>query len=91
MMMSGVLTCQTVSNRLISVRMKAAPFNFTKIKAYAPTSEDDGNEAANSSSNSRMDGWMTCDFTSFSTVFQSYQDNGRMIMKDCVQWDPVYA
>ena len=27
------------------------------------------------------DGWMTCDFTSFSTVFQSYQDDMRMIMK----------
>ena len=24
---------------------------------------------------------MACDFTSFSTVFQSYQDDGRMIMK----------
>ena len=24
---------------------------------------------------------MTCDFTSFSTVFQSYQDDVRMIMK----------
>ena len=24
---------------------------------------------------------MTCDFTSFSTVFQSYQGYGRMIMK----------
>ena len=33
----------------------------------------------------RMDGWMTCDFTSFSTVFQSYQDDGQMIMKGCVQ------
>ena len=32
-----------------------------------------------------MDG---CDFTSFSTVFQSYQDNGPMIMKDCIQWNP---
>ena len=32
-----------------------------------------------------IDGWMdepmTCDFTSFSTVFQSYQDDGRMVMK----------
>ena len=28
-----------------------------------------------------MDGQMTCDFTSFSTVFQSYQDDGWMIMK----------
>ena len=25
--------------------------------------------------------WMTCDFTCFSTVFQSHQDNGQMIMK----------
>ena len=32
-----------------------------------------------------INGWMICDFTSFSTVFQSYQDNGRMIMKGCVQ------
>ena len=23
----------------------------------------------------RMDGWMTCDFTSFLTVFPSYQDD----------------
>ena len=37
-----------------------------------------------------MDGWMTYDFTSFSIVFQSYQDDGRMIMKRCVQWNPVY-
>ena len=36
-------------------------------------------------------GWMICDFMSFSTVFQSYQDDGRMIMKGCVQWDPVYG
>ena len=36
-----------------------------------------------------VDGWMTCDFMSFSTVFQSYQDDGRMIMKGCVQWNPV--
>ena len=34
------------------------------------------------------DGWMTCDFASFSTVFQSYQDDERLIMKDCVQWNP---
>ena len=36
-----------------------------------------------------MDGWMTCDFTSFSTVFQSYQDDERLIMKGCVQWSSV--
>ena len=38
-----------------------------------------------------MDGWMTCDFTSFSTAFQSYQDHGRLIMKCCVQWNSVYG
>ena len=26
----------------------------------------------------KLDGWMTCNFTSFSTIFQSYQDNGRV-------------
>ena len=35
------------------------------------------------------EGW-GMDFMSFSTVFQSYQDNGLMIMKSCEQWNPVY-
>ena len=35
------------------------------------------------------DGWMTCDFTSFSTVFQSYQGIGQMIKEGCVQWNPI--
>ena len=30
-------------------------------------------------------------FKSLSTVFQLYQDNGGMIMKGCVQWNPVYG
>ena len=38
-----------------------------------------------------MDGWITCDFTSFSTVFQSYQDDERLIIKGCVQWNSVYC
>ena len=37
-------------------------------------------------------GWMmTCDFASFSTVFQSYQDDGRLIMKSCEQGNSVYG
>ena len=37
-----------------------------------------------------MDGRMTCDFTFFSTVtvFQSYQDDGRLIMKGCEYGTP---
>ena len=38
-----------------------------------------------------MDGWMTCDFTSFLTVFQLYQDDVGMIMRGCVQWNSVYG
>ena len=34
---------------------------------------------------------MVCDFTSFSTVFQSYQDNGQMIMKRLCAMEPVYG
>ena len=37
------------------------------------------------------DGWMTCDFTSFLTLFQSYLDDVWMIMKGCVQWNSVYG
>ena len=32
-----------------------------------------------------INGWMTRNFTSFSTVFQSYQDDGMLIMKGFVQ------
>ena len=36
--------------------------------------------------------WMdTCIFTSFSTVVQSYQDDGRVIIKGCVQRNTVYG
>ena len=33
--------------------------------------------------------WMTCNFMSFSTVFQSCQDDRRMLIKGCAQWNPV--
>ena len=39
----------------------------------------------------RLDGWTTCDSTSFLQVFQSYQDDRQMILKCCVQWNPVYG
>ena len=28
---------------------------------------------------------MTCDFTSFSTIFQLYKDDGKLVMKGCAQ------
>ena len=34
---------------------------------------------------------MTWDFTAFSTVFLSYQEDGKLIMKSCVQWSSVYG
>ena len=30
-----------------------------------------------------IDGWMTCNFSSFLTVFQLYENDERMIMKGC--------
>ena len=38
-----------------------------------------------------MDGWVIYDFTSFSPVFQLYQDDDMIIMKGCVQWNPIYS
>ena len=34
---------------------------------------------------------MTCNFTSFSTVIQFHQASGMVILKDYVQWNPIYA
>ena len=34
-----VMGCRPVSSRLISIRLRAAPFNITIIQAYAPTSD----------------------------------------------------
>ena len=33
-----------VSSRLITIRLRAVPFNITVVQAYAPTSDSDGNE-----------------------------------------------
>ena len=34
-----------------------------------------------------VENWLTCDFT----VFQSYQNDERLIMKGCMQWNPVHG
>ena len=38
----------------------------------------------------RTGGCMTCDCKSFLTIFQSYLDDGRVMMQYCVQWNSVY-
>ena len=43
-MVSAFLGCRSVSNRLISIRLRAAPFNVNIIQVYAPTSGHDDNE-----------------------------------------------
>ena len=40
----AVLGCQPVSSRLISIRLRAAPFNITIKQVYAPTSGHDDSE-----------------------------------------------
>ena len=40
---------------------------------------------------SKMYGWMICDFTPFSTVLHSKQNDRQMIMKRCMQWSPVFG
>ena len=36
--------CHPVSSRLITIRLRAVPFNITIVQVYAPTSDYDGNE-----------------------------------------------
>ena len=40
----AVLVCQPVSSRLMSIRLRAVPFNITIIQVYAPTSGHDDSE-----------------------------------------------
>ena len=44
---SAVLGCRPVSSRLISIRLRTAPFNVTIIQVYAPASGHDDNEVHN--------------------------------------------
>ena len=44
---SAVLGCRPVSSRLVSIRLRTAPFNVTIIQVYAPTSGHDDNEVHN--------------------------------------------
>ena len=39
------------------------------------------------------DGWMEDDlkFTFFSTVFQSFQDDERLLVKGCVKWNYIHV
>ena len=38
-----VTGCRPVSSRLITIRLRANPFNITIVQAYAPTSDYDDN------------------------------------------------
>ena len=39
-----VMGCRPISSRLITIRLKATPFNMTVIQVYAPTSDYDDSE-----------------------------------------------
>ena len=67
----------TPMNVLNSPYFSTEAYNVTQNKEYIYKQE--------------MDGRLACDFKSFSTVFQSYQDNGQMIMKGLGDWIPVYS
>ena len=42
--MYTVKECRPVSSRLITIRLRAVPFNITIVQAYAPTSDYDDNK-----------------------------------------------
>ena len=39
-----VMGCRPVSSRLITIRLRAVPFNITLVQAYPPTSDYDDNK-----------------------------------------------
>ena len=46
--------CRPVSSRLVTIRLRAVPFNITIVQAYAPMSDYDDNEVKTSMTSYRM-------------------------------------
>ena len=42
--MNTVMGCHPVSSRLITIHLRAVPFNITIVQVYAPTSDNNDNE-----------------------------------------------
>ena len=42
--MSTAMECRPVSSRLITIRLRAVPFNITVVQTYDPTSDYNDNE-----------------------------------------------
>ena len=42
--LNAVMGCRPVSSRLITIRLRAVPFNITIVQIYAPTSDYDDNK-----------------------------------------------
>ena len=40
---NSVMECRPVSSMLITIRLRAVPFNITKVQVYASTSDHDDN------------------------------------------------
>ena len=39
-----IMGCRSVYSKLITIRLRAAPFNITMVRVYAPTSDYDDNQ-----------------------------------------------
>ena len=63
-------------------------FLCTPYVGRAPSSREPNKSQKLFSFIQMVNGWTTCNLMSFSTIFQSYRDNGRVIMKGCVQYGP---
>ena len=78
-----IQACYIFTGVLILGHLKTIKFPFGKsLKGFLP---DMGVDTMLVIRPRPFDGWMTCNFTSLSKVFQSYQEDGQVIMKGYVQ------
>ena len=73
------LTCTTISS------VDLAHYGVSRAKDWVSVDSDTSTCIWFYTSTDNNDGGMTCYLTFFSTLFQSYQDDGRVIMKGYVQ------
>ena len=91
MVKNAGLKCRVAAVKSLSVLHHNANYIFSGPLGSMSLFEDNFEDRLLSRCYGPMDGWVTCDFTSFSTVLQSYQVDRWMIMKGRVQWNLLYG
>ena len=86
--MNTLMECHPVSSRLITIHLRAVPFNITEVKAYSPTSDFDDSEVEDFSDQLQN----AIDQTPGKDILVVQGDWNTKVGKDaCENWQGIYG